>query len=268
MARTLNDALGRAHDVAEPRRRIVSLVPSLTETIYELGAGDQLVGVTEYCIHPAAALATKMNVGGTKNPSVERILELRPDLVIANKEENRRRDVERIEAGGVPVFVTYSLTVKDGIEDVRILGEITGHQAEAEQIVRSIGAALQTVGSRSQGVRPKVVALIWKNPYMAVGNNTFAHDLLLHCGAENPFMNAERRYPRIDEAKLVEAAPDVILLPTEPYAFGEEDRLELLRLDCPAAMNGRVHVIEGELLTWYGPRMARALEELSALLAD
>jgi ABC-type Fe3+-hydroxamate transport system substrate-binding protein len=113
----------------------------------------------------------------------------------------------------------------------------------------------------------RTVALIWRDPFMVVGADTFAHDLLSCCGAVNPFAGeGERRYPRVERAALEAAAPDVILLPTEPYAFGEQDRRELLELDCPAARAGRIHVVEGELLTWYGPRMARALETFAALL--
>ena len=111
-----------------------------------------------------------------------------------------------------------------------------------------------------------MVALIWKNPYMAVGGDTFAHDLLLESGGCNPLEADSRRYPRIDLARLEALSPELILLPTEPYAFGESDRQELLGLACPAASRGRIHVVEGELLSWYGPRMARALRLFSGLL--
>jgi len=225
------------------------------------------VGVTEFCVHPAEGVAAKPKVGGTKNPDVRAILALRPDLVVANKEENRRRDVESLEAGGVPVFVTYARGVREAIDEIRTLGAVVGRAAEAEALVAPVERALAAQEARAAEPRVRCVALIWRDPFMVVGADTFAHDLLACCGGENPFAGAsERRYPRVERAELEAARPEVILLPTEPYAFGEADRVELLELDCPAARDGRIHVVEGELLTWYGPRMARALETFSALL--
>jgi ABC-type Fe3+-hydroxamate transport system substrate-binding protein len=261
------DATGRAHTFSEPPRRIVSLVPSLTETLFSLGVGTSLVGVTDYCVHPAEAVAALPHVGGTKNPDVDAIRALRPDLVLANKEENRRRDVETLEAAGVPVFVTYARTVREAVDEIRLLGRICEVPRPADALAQEVEAALARQALRSAEPRTRTVALIWKEPFMAVGGDTFAHDLLASCGAQNPFADAEgRRYPRVDTRALEAAAPEVILLPTEPYAFGARDREELLALDCPAARSGRVHVVEGELLSWYGPRMTRALETFGALL--
>ena len=260
----ITDALGRAHDFAEPPRRIVSLVPSITETLFALGLAARVVGVTEFCLHPEAGVRSKIRVGGTKNPSLEAILELAPDLVLANKEENRRRDVERLEAAGVRVFVTYARSVADAVREIQTLGAATGASEAAEPIAAGIEAARAAIEVPEP--RTRVAALIWKRPYMAVGDDTFAHDLMEVCGGVNCCAGSGR-YPRIDVAALERAAPDVILLPTEPYAFGESDRAELLQLDCAAARSGRVHVIEGELLSWYGPRTERALRALPRLLA-
>ena len=264
----VRDALGREHDFTEPPQQVVSLVPSITETLFVLGLAEQIVGVTDFCIHPAQALRTKTRVGGTKNPLLERILELNPDLVLANKEENRRRDVEWLEQAGVRVFVTYARTVQEAVEEIHLLARLTRTEDRAQPLLAEIEEEIQEAKSRMSERRPRVVALIWKKPYMAVGGNTFAHDLMLQCGGENHFQNAPRRYPRIDENELVVAEPELILLPTEPFAFAEADRLELMQLDCPAAREGRIHVIEGELLSWYGPRMARALRVLSRLIVS
>ena len=266
MSGRFSDALGREHAFPRPPRRIVSLVPSITETLFEFGLADSVAGVTDFCVHPAAT-DQKPRVGGTKNPSVDKIIALGPDLVLANKEENRRRDVERLEAAGVPVFVTYARTVRQAVDEIELLGHIAGVTEAAERIVNSIEACWQAARERQSQAPPRVAALIWKHPYMAVGGDTFANDLLRCCGGTNPCESAERRYPRLDEAELVALAPDVLLLPTEPYAFGELDRQELLRLDCPASRRGRVHVVEGELLSWYGPRIPRALRTFSSLLA-
>lgn len=242
-------------------------MPSLTETLFALGAGAAVAGVTDFCVHPAEAVASRPKLGGTKNPDVRAIRALGPDLVLANKEENRRRDVEALEAAGVPVFVTYSRTVREAVEEIRALGRICACEPPAEAIASDVELALDAAAGRAAGRTTSTVALIWRDPFMAVGGDTFANDLLVCCGARNPFAgDAARRYPRIHLRELEAAAPEVILLPTEPYAFGERDRVELLALDCPAARNGRVHVVEGELLSWYGPRMPRALATVSRLL--
>ncbi len=264
----VSDALGREHVFEAKPRRIVSLVPSLTETLFALGAAAALVGVTDFCVHPADGVAGLARVGGTKNPKLAAIRALRPDLVLANKEENRRRDVEALEAAGLPVFVTYARSVREAVDEIVLLGRVCATEAPAARIAAEVEAALADALTRRRGAAPTATAaLIWRDPFMAVGGDTFAHDLLLCCGARNPIAGAGwSRYPRLDLRALEAAQPEVVLLPTEPYAFGERDRAELLALDCPAARAGRVHVIEGELLSWYGPRMPRALREIAALL--
>jgi len=242
-------------------------VPSLTETLFALGAGAALAGVTEFCVHPAEGVAQLPRVGGTKNPNLTLIRSLAPDLVLANKEENRRRDVEALEAAGLSVFVTYARGVREAVDEIRALGRICASEARASSIAAQVEGALADAASGIGARRTQTIALIWRDPFMVVGGDTFAHDILVCCGAQNPFArNGMRRYPRVERRDLEAAAPEVILLPTEPYAFGVRDRDELLGLDCPAARNGRVHVVEGELLSWYGPRMPRALATFAALL--
>jgi ABC-type Fe3+-hydroxamate transport system substrate-binding protein len=262
----VRDSLGRELELPSAPSRIVSLVPSWTETLFHLGAGDRVVGVTDYCVHPAGSLARVARVGGTKNPALVRVLSLRPDLVLANKEENRARDVERLEANQVPVFVTDARSVRGAVLEIRALGTLVQREAPAQALVAEIERSLERARRRVRAPRPWVVALVWKAPFMAVSRDTFAHALLAECGARNPFENEERRYPRIEIRDLEAARPDVLLLPTEPYAFGDLDRQELLGLDCPAARSGRIHVVEGELLSWYGPRIPRALDTFSSLL--
>jgi len=263
----IRDALDREHVFSAAPRRIVSLVPSLTETLFALGAGASVAGVTEFCVHPAEAVASLPRVGGTKNPNLIAIRALAPDLVLANKEENRRRDVEALEAAGFPVFVTYARGVREAVDEIRVLGRIVEREPSAASLAADVEAALAGVARGADAPRTSTVALIWRDPFMVVGGDTFAHDLLRCCGAHNPFAGPGlRRYPRVERRELEAAAPEVILLPTEPYAFGERDRDELLSLDCPASRTGRVHVVEGELLSWYGPRMPRALTTFAALL--
>ena len=246
----------------------MSLVPSWSETLFALGVGDALVGVTEYCVHPAEGVAKLAKVGGTKNPAVSAIAALRPDLVLANKEENRQRDVERLEAAGLRVFVTYARTVREAVAELRALGRITGRAAAAEAIAAEVESRLGALDRAPGARRPRAAALVWRDPLMVVGGDTFASDLIGCAGAENAFASAAGRYPRVTRPELEAAAPEILLLPTEPYRFEERDRLEFLALDCPAARAGRVHVVEGELLSWYGPRMGRALDTLARLFAD
>ena len=146
-----------------------------------------------------------------------------------------------------------------------MIGRLLDRDGPAASIVTEVESAREEARARTGATRPRVVALVWKRPYMSINADTFAHDLLVESGAINPFAEHERRYPRITEEELEEARPDVILLPTEPYAFGEKDRQELVSVRSPAAEQGRVHIVEGELLSWYGPRMSRALRLFSAL---
>lgn len=250
-------------------RRIVSLVPSLTEALFVLGLGERVVGVTDWCVHPAEAVAPLPKVGGTKNPDLDAILGLRPDLVIANREENRPRDVERLEAAGVPVWVTYPRTVAEGAALLRALADLGADAARVEAVVAPVEHALARATGAAAAEPVPFFCPIWKRPWMAVGADTYAHDLLRVCGGRNVFADrADRRYPIVEIEDVVAARPAVILLPDEPYAFGERDVLELATLDVPAAHDGRIHCIDGTLVSWYGPRIARAIDTLRPLLSD
>ena len=248
--------------------RVVSLVPSLTEALVWLGLAGHLVGVSDWCVHPAEAVAKLPKVGGTKTPSIPRILALEPDLVIANREENRRRDVERLEAAGVAVWVTYPRSVRDGVALLRELAVLGAGSGALVELVDPIEAAV----AAAEAARPErgvpVFCPIWKSPWMSVGLDTYAHDLLALCGGENVFAGREdRRYPIVQVPEIVAASPEVILLPDEPYSFGAREVAELTALDLPAAASGRIHLIDGTLVSWYGPRIQRAIETIRPLIA-
>lgn len=247
--------------------RIVSLVPSLTEALFVLGLGERVVAVTDWCVHPADALAGLPRVGGTKNPDLAAILALAPDLVIANREENKRQDVERLRAAGIPVWVTYPRTVAAGVALLRELAEAGGAERALREVVVPVEQALARAerGRPERGVR--VFCAIWKRPWMTVGADTYAHDLIRVCGGENVFAeHGDRRYPVVREHEIVAAAPEVVLLPDEPYAFGAGDVAEVRKLAIPAGRSGRIHLLDGTLLSWYGPRIGRALDTLRGLL--
>ena len=248
--------------------RIVSLVPSLTESFFALGLGDRIVGVTDWCVHPAKPLAKLPRVGGTKNPALDAIRALRPDLVVANREENTRRDVERLEATGIAVWVTYPRSVAEGAELLREIAELGGRTAEIATVVEPVEAALAAARNAAPERPVRVFCPVWKRPWMAVGADTYAHDLLTLCGGHNVFAHhQQRRYPIVSERQIAAAAPEVILLPNEPYAFGPRDAAELAQLALPAARSGRIHLIDGTLVSWYGPRIRPAIETLRSLLA-
>jgi len=255
-------------DAAAGAQRIVSLVPSLTEALFALGLGERVVGVTDWCVHPADAVARLPKVGGTKNPSLDRIRELCPDLVIANREENRRRDVERLEAAGVRVLVTYPRSVRDAVAVLAELAQLGAAGGARHPLVEETRASVERAEAALPADPIPVFCPIWKGPWMAVGADTYADDLLRVCGGRNVFRDRrERRYPIVETAEIVAAAPEVIVLPDEPYRFGPREVAELAALDVPAARSRRIHLLDGTLVSWYGPRTAPAIRALSALLA-
>lgn len=249
-------------------RRIVSLVPSLTEALFALGLGERLVGVTEWCVHPAEAVARVPKVGGTKDTDVAAVVALAPDLVIANHEENTRRTVEALRAAGLRVWLTYPRSVREGAALLAELADLGATPEARARVVAPVEAAL-AAAERAAPARPaRVFCPVWRDPWMSVGADTYAHDLLAVCGGANVFGGRpERRYPRVSLAEVEAAAPEVVLLPDEPYRFGVADAEELAALDLPAARAGRIHLVDGTLLFWYGPRIARALEVVRSLLA-
>jgi ABC-type hemin transport system substrate-binding protein len=245
----------------------VCLVPSLTEALFGLGLGDRVAGVTEWCVHPAAGVAALPKLGGTKNPDVAGILALEPDLVIANREENRPRDVEALRRAGVPVWVTYPRTVREGVDLLRELSALGASPWAIRAVVEPVEAALRQALEHPPARRSRVFCPIWKEPWMAVGADTYADDLLTLCGGANVFAKiGSRRYPIVTTQEIVDAAPEVVILPDEPYAFGPGDVGELSSLEIPAAHSGRIHPIDGTLVSWYGPRIGRAIAILRSLL--
>jgi len=232
--------------------RLVSLCPSITESLVALGLRDELVGVTRYCIHPREALDGLPRVGGTKNPDLPTILAARPDLVFANAEENRRADVLALEAA-VPVDVSEPHRVADIPPLLRRFGRLTGREEAAEAWALKIEAALEL---SSGGPAFTYACLIWKRPWMTVSDETYVADLLLTAGGRNVFGGLARRYPEVTEGELVAAAPDVLLLPDEPYPFREEDA-RFWRASLPRA---RVLLVSGDDLCWHGVRTLRGLQ--------
>jgi ABC-type Fe3+-hydroxamate transport system substrate-binding protein len=256
--------------VSAPARRIVSLVPSLTEALLALGLGPRVVGVTDWCAHPAERLSGLPRVGGTKTPDLAAVRALEPDLVIANREENRRAHIERLRRTGLRVWVTYPRTVREGAALLRELAEELGAAREAfAEVVEPVEAAVAEAEREPLSRPVRFFCAVWRDPWMAVGADTYAHDLLRLCGGLNVFADRkERRYPVVTLAEVEAADPELILLPDEPYAFGEADARELGGLDVSAARRARIACIDGTLISWYGPRIARAIRTLRPLLRE
>jgi ABC-type Fe3+-hydroxamate transport system substrate-binding protein len=264
--RLVTDDLGRVVDVPASPRRIVSLVPSHTETLFVVGAGVAVVGVTRYCTEPAAEVATCPKVGGTKNPDLAAIRALAPDLVIMNAEENRREDFVALADAGLAVFVTEPKTVADGIRGIAQLATLTGceagHGLASEQEAR-VRAATAHVADRTP---VRYFCPIWRKPWMAFNADTYAHDLLRVAGGDNVCARHEARYPTVELDAIAAAAPEVVLLPDEPYVFTERDRPALAPLAAtPALAADQVHFVDGKALAWYGPRIADAVEYYAQL---
>jgi ABC-type Fe3+-hydroxamate transport system substrate-binding protein len=246
--------------------RIVSLVPSLTEALFAFGVGTRVVGRTRYCLWPPRAVGKVPVVGGTKKVDVPRLLQLEPDLVVAVREENRRENVERIQEAGVPVFVGAPESVEGALWLLRELARVV----EAPRTDAVLGPIERVYGRLREGVERanprRLFVPIWKNPYMSVGSDTYAHDVLETCGGEN-VCGGSTRYPIFTLEEVEAAQPEIVLLPDEPYPFSAEDLEDFYALDIPAAQEDRIHLVDGKLLTWYGPRMASGLTQLAALLS-
>jgi ABC-type Fe3+-hydroxamate transport system substrate-binding protein len=246
------DDLGYPVRVARPARRVVSLVPSLTESV-AVTRTQALVGATTWCTHPADLDLRR--VRGTKNPDRAAIAGLRPDIVLANQEENRRLDVERLRAAGVPVWVTVIRTLDEAIASLRRMFTVAlgwpepGWLAEAELAWREPAPA--------PGIRAAIP--IWRDPWMVVGSATFTGDIAARLGLRNVYGDHPERYPHVSLGDLAARRPELIVLPDEPYRFSAEDGPEMFPRQ-------RVALVEGRALTWYGPSLVTARDLLLSQL--
>jgi len=241
---TRTDDLGYQVPVPTQVRRIVSLVPSLTETVASLGPG-LLAGATDWCCYPADLLVSR--VGGTKNPAVEEIIALAPDVVLANEEENREPDLDALRAAGLAVWVTRVRDVPEAFTSLRRMITLACRRPSPAWL-----AAAELAWQRCP-TAPAVAAIvpIWRRPWMVVGSDTFAGDLLARLGVTNIFASHEDRYPRVPIGDLQAAGADVVVLPDEPYRFTASDG--------PEAFPGRrTALVSGRHLTWYGPSLVEA----------
>jgi ABC-type Fe3+-hydroxamate transport system substrate-binding protein len=237
----------------EQVRSVVSLVPSLTESV-AVTAPELLVGATDWCVEPAGLDVTR--VGGTKSPDVDTVIALRPDVVLANEEENREPDLARMRAAGLEVWVTAPRTVPESLDSLTRMMTLVGHPSP-EWLTAATGAW----AGREPGPGRTAAVAIWRRPWMWLGRDTFAGDLLARLGLANLLADRTERYPRVDVAEVLDLQPDLVVLPDEPYRFTADDG--------PEAFPGRpVALVSGRHLTWYGPSLVQAPDVLLAQLAD
>lgn len=229
--------------------RIVSLVPSITELLFDLGLHDEVAGITKFCVHPKEWFQTKTRIGGTKTVSAEKIRALQPLLILANKEENVKEQVEEL-AKEFQVYVSDITTIQEAYEMIKQVGELTGTKEKAIEIVETVKAGLH---KPTEGKILKALYLIWQKPYMSVGGDTFINDMMNIAGFVN-VLKDQKRYPQLTVDEIKSLNPDVILLSSEPFPFKQKHAAELMQL------TGIEHIklVDGEIFSWYGSRMLKA----------
>lgn len=237
-----------------PYQRIISLVPSLTELLFDLGLKEQIVGRTRFCVHPEKEVEEIEIIGGTKNPKLERVVELEPDFILANKEENRKEDIELLEKYA-PIRVTEIDTIQDALLEISSLGQQLGVKDEANHLVQTINRLLD---NRPDCQPLSVAYFIWKDPWMSVGYDTYIHDVLQSWQLTNVYGN-KTRYPKTSLDELAAKNPDVILLSSEPFPF-KEKHMDQIQEVCPTS---KIVLVNGEWFSWYGSRMIKAFEWLN-----
>jgi ABC-type Fe3+-hydroxamate transport system substrate-binding protein len=290
---SIADDRGRLLDFHATPRRVVSLVPSDTLTVAALGCHGALVGRTDWCELPADVVARLPSVGGTKNPRVDAICDLSPDLVLANQEENTRGDIEELGRRGVRVFVAFPKRVEAGIAHLARLARIfrvEGDERVKDLVRRGYQALREAERARKAATPLRTFCPIWMKPLMTIHGDTFISDMLDLCGAQNVFADRERRYPlaadlgraaplpaaetegrdvrypRVTLEEVVAGAPELVLLPDEPHPFSEQDADEFRKLDIPAARKGAVLRTSGKDLCWYGAQSVEGVGRVRAAI--
>ncbi|MGD8458664.1 MAG: helical backbone metal receptor [Anaerolineales bacterium] len=279
----------------QPPERVVSLVPSITESLFGLGFGSSVVGITDYCVHPKEKLGKVTRVGGPKDPDVFLIAELKPQLVFANQEENSPETIEALIDVGIKVWVSFPKNVDECLDELRNILAIYHTDKPALQIVTLQNAVDYARVASDNEPRVKYFCPIWHDVldetlwWMTFNQSTYAHDVLSIVGGENVFAARERlypikadlgviqsegqekgdtRYPRVTVEEIIQAEPDVILLPEEPFKFTQEHKqiMERYLVETPAVKNGRINFLDGSLITWHGTRLGKALQFLPQYL--
>jgi ABC-type Fe3+-hydroxamate transport system substrate-binding protein len=275
-----------------PPRRVVSLVPSLTESLFDLGLGEAVVGITDYCVHPIDRLQGVKRLGGTKDPQIDQIIALKPDLILANQEENRPETIQALEREGLHVWVSFPKTIREVLD---LLWEMVKlfRSSESAQRLRQLETVVQwAVQAAATQKKQRYFCPIWQDKtsngecwWMTFNQETYPSDLLANMGGENIFKDRNRRfpldadlgrgdpedpgerdtrYPRVIVEEILQKDPEIIFLPDEPFEYSSAQKAEISKLleGTAAVRNDQIYLIEGSLITWHGTRMSRAFREI------
>ena len=249
------DQLNRKIELPFTPKKIISLVPSQTELLNDLGLRDEVVGITKFCVHPDEWFHTKRRIGGTKNIDFEKIKQLNPDLIIGNKEENEKEQIEQLMKD-YKVWMSDIYTLKDALNMIVQVGSLIGKPQEAINLKLKIEIQFQNISNLSSQISNKSAAyFIWQKPFMVAGNNTFINDMLTRCGLKNIFASDNFiRYPQVSKQQIADKKPEIILLSSEPYPFKDKHIQEFQSI-CPGS---KIMIVDGELFSWYGSRLLQA----------
>lgn len=255
MQKSFTDQLGNEISINFPPKRIISLVPSQTELLFDLGLKEEVVGLTKFCIHPIDKFASTAKIGGTKKLLIEKIRDLKPDLIIGNKEENSKADIELLQQE-FPVWMSDIYNLEDAMQTIADIGNLVDRQPEATYLNHLINAGfrdLQTL-ALEKGIDKTVAYIIWKDPFMFAGRDTFINDILRKIGLTNVI--TDTRYPEIELSQLKTENCELVFLSSEPYPF-KEKHIEEIQLALP---NAKVMLVDGEMFSWYGSRLVNAVQ--------
>ncbi len=236
--------------------RIISIVPSQTELLYDLGLENEVVGITKFCIHPNKWFRSKNRVGGTKKVDIEKVKTLKPDLIVGNKEENSKEDIQKLKEIA-PVWMSDVFNLEDALFSIREIGKMTRKTVESERLIEEILIEFNDlVQFTSRAIKKTVLYFIWNEPRFVAGKNTFIDDMLSRCGLIN--LSKNERYPEVES----ELTPDYIFLSSEPYPF-KEKHIEEFQKSYPTS---KIVLVDGEMFSWYGSRMKIAPKYFKELM--
>jgi ABC-type Fe3+-hydroxamate transport system substrate-binding protein len=256
------DQLNRKIEIPSTPKRIISLVPSQTELLYDLGIRDEVVGITKFCVYPKEWFHSKTRVGGTKKYDFEKIKALQPDLIIGNKEENEQEQIEELMKL-YPVWMSDIYNLKDALNMIACFGALLGKNKEATNLKLEIESKFNTFSHLTSHISHlKTAYFIWNKPYMVAGHDTFINEMLKLNGLENVFTNKDSRYPEISDEEIIAANLDLILLSSEPYPFKEKHIKKFQKL-LPKA---KIVIVDGEIFSWYGSRLLKAPDYFKQLI--
>lgn len=257
----VTDQLNNSFHLNHPPKRIISLVPSQTELLWDLGLNEEIIGITKFCIHPDELFKSKTKIGGTKTLNIKLINELKPDLIIGNKEENEQQQINEL-IKHQPVWMSDIFNLDNSLQMIHELGIITQKEIKAIEIINLIKDSFQKINQLNRSV----LYLIWNKPYMAAGQNTFINDMLKRCGLINVLKQPESRYPELSIDEMIELNPELIFLSSEPYPFKEQHIIELKE----KLPHTKMILVDGELFSWYGSRLLKSanyFNQLSTLVS-